>query len=77
MNVIIIRRGGLIDEAPRLVKNDKTAEAVYESLVRELSGDDEYTFFDDESMSKANSLLEPMDIYIDWFVDIKVNNYKN
>ena len=77
MNVLIIRRNGLIDDSPILVKNDTTAECVYESLVRDLTGDDEYTYFNDESLTKANNLLMSMDIQIDWFTDIEVNNYKN
>jgi hypothetical protein len=76
MNVIIIRRDGLIDDAPILVKNDYTAEVVYESLVKQFTGD-EYQYFGDESTIKANNLLEPMGIQIDWFIDIEVNNYTN
>jgi hypothetical protein len=77
MNVIIIRRNGLIDDPPILVKHDTTAEAVYQSLVRDLTGDDEYTYFNDESLTIANNLLMSMDIQIDWFIDIEINNYIN
>jgi hypothetical protein len=77
MNVFIIRRFGLIEQEPILVKNDNTAEVVYESLVRELTQDEEYTYFNDESLTKANQLLECFDLTIDWFNDIEVNNYKN
>ena len=77
MNVIIIRRNGLIEDEPILVKNNVTAEVVYEKLVRELTGDEEYNYFDDETLGKANNLLYAKDIDIDWFVDIEVNNYKN
>jgi hypothetical protein len=77
MNVIIIRRNGLIDDSPILVKDDQTAECVYESLVRDLTGDDEYLYFKDESLTIANNLLMSMDIQIDWFIDIEINNYIN
>lgn len=77
MNVIIIRRNGLIDDSPILVKHDTTAEAVYESLVKDLTGDIDYTYFGDESLTIANNLLMSMDIQIDWFIDIEINNYTN
>lgn len=77
MNVLIIRRNGLIEDSPILVKNDSTAEVVYESLVKDLTGDEDYSYFNDEHLTKANNLLESMDIQIDWFIDIEVNNYKN
>jgi hypothetical protein len=77
MNVLIIRRNGLIDDSPILVKDDTTAEAVYQSLVRDLTGDDEYTYFNDESLTIANNLLMSIDIQIDWFIDIEINNYTN
>lgn len=77
MNVIIIRKNGLIENAPILVKNDTTAEVVYEQLVRDFTEDNEYNYFNDESLTKANNLLEAKDIQIDWFVDIEVNNFKN
>jgi hypothetical protein len=76
MNVIIIRRDGLMDDAPILVKNDYTAEVVYQSLVKQFTGDD-YEYFGDESLTKANNLLESLGIQIDWFTDIEVNNYVN
>ncbi len=77
MNVLIIRRDGLIDDSPILVKNDHTSEVVYESLVQDLLGDDDFKYFGDESITKANNLLESMGIQIDWFIDIEVNNYTN
>jgi len=77
MNVIIIRRNGLIDDSPILVKDDQTAEIVYESLVKDLTGDYEYSYFNDEHLTKANNLLMSMDIQIDWFTDIEINNYTN
>ena len=77
MNVLIIRRDGLIDDSPLLVKNDHTAEVVFESLVQDLLGDDDFKYFGDESITKANNLLEPLGITIYWFVDIEVNNYIN
>jgi hypothetical protein len=77
MNVIIIRRNGLISDSPILVKNDYTAEVVYESLVEDLLGDDDCKYFGDDSITKNNHLLESMGIQIDWFVDIEVNKYIN
>lgn len=77
MNVIIIRQNGLIEHEPILVKNNSTAEAVYEQLVRDFSGDEEYDYFSDETLTEANNLLSAVDVQIDWFVDIKVNNFKN
>ena len=77
MNVLIIRRNGLIEDSPILVKDDQASECVYESLVRDLTGDDEYTYFNDESLTIANNLLMSKDIQIDWFIDIEVNNYTN
>jgi hypothetical protein len=76
MNVIIIRRDGLMDDAPILVKNDTTAEVVFESLVKQFTGDD-YQYFGDESTTRANNLLEPLGVQIDWFTDIEINNYTN
>ena len=77
MNVLIIRRNGLIDDSPILVKNNYTAEVVFESLVQDLLGDDDFKYFGDESITKANNLLANIDIQIDWFVDIEPNNYIN
>jgi len=76
MNVLIIRKDGLINDTPILVKDDTTAEVVFESLVKQFTGDD-YQYFGDESTTGANNLLEPLGIQIDWFTDIEVNNYKN
>lgn len=77
MNVIIIRRYGLIDDTPILVKNDTTAEIVFESLVNELLGSDDFRYFGDDSLNKANELLSQLEIQIDWFIDVEINTYKN
>jgi len=78
MNVILVSRDGILD-TPVLVKQNTTAEATFESIVRDLLGEDadDIDFFCDTAIDKVNNYLRPSGITISWFVDIDVNNYKN
>ena len=78
MNVILVSRNGVLD-TPILVKNDITAEAVFENLVEELLGEDadELNLFSDTAIDHLNHLLEGTGIEVSWFVDVDVNKYKN
>ncbi len=78
MNAFIIIRSGIPD-TPILVKHDITAEAVFESLVEELLGEDakEINTFSDSALDHLNNFLEADNISVHWFVDLEVNNYKN
>jgi len=78
MNVIIVIRKGVSD-TPILVKEDNTAEAVFKNISKELLGDDyeEINEMSDNMLNEVNSMLEPQNIEIEWYVDVKVNTYKN
>ena len=78
MNVILVSRDGILD-TPVLVKHNTTAEAAFESIVRDLLGEDadDIDLFCDTAIDKVNNYLKPSGITISWFVDIDVNNYKN
>jgi hypothetical protein len=78
MNVILVSRDGILD-TPVLVKHNTTAEATFESIVRELLGDDadDIDFFCDTAIDQVNNYLKSSGITITWFVDIDVNKYKN
>ena len=78
MNFFFQAEDGIRD-TPVLVKHNTTAEAAFESIVRDLLGEDadDINFFCDTAIDKVNNYLKPSGITISWFVDIDVNNYKN
>jgi hypothetical protein len=73
MNSIIVTRDGVI-EKPILVKNNMYADSLYESIVRDLLGDDFDDvvggFFDDMVYDRVNKYLEPLFMRIDYFKDL-------
>ena len=88
MNVIIVSKSGVLD-TPFLVKNDITAEATFDSILEDFVEKKILTEFDfkeiikmtfidySEKLNKANSFLNFYGIEIFWFIDVKVNKYKN
>jgi hypothetical protein len=78
MNVIIVSERGVLN-TPILVKNDITAQAVFDKIATELLGDDisEVSLHSDNAIDKVNKLLEYNGKQIHWFVDVEVNKYKN
>ena len=78
MNVIIVIRKGVSD-TPILVKHDHTAEAVFVNIAKELLEEDfeEINEMSDSMLDEVNSMLEPQNIEIEWYVDVEVNTYKN
>ncbi len=78
MNVFIITENG-IAQTPILVKNDVTAQATFDSIAENLVGDDidEIGLHFDSQVDDLNRLISHTEIKVEWFVDVKVNKYKN
>lgn len=88
MNVIIVSKSGVLD-TPFLVKNDVTAEATFDSILEDFVEKKILNEFDVEEINReasidygskltaVNRFLEFRGIEIFWFVDVKVNKYKN
>lgn len=78
MNVIIVIRKGVSD-TPILVKHDNTAEAVFKKIAEELLGDDfeEINQMSDNMLDEVNNLLKHQAIEIEWYIGVKVNEFKN
>ena len=64
---------------PILVKDDTTAEAVFEALAYDLLREDidEIDLVSDSALDKLNSYLKAENVSVHWFVDLEVNNYVN
>ncbi len=78
MNILIISRQGVLD-TPILVKNDVTAQAVFDELANDLAGEDvsEVSLHFDSQLDDLNRLISYKGIEVFWFVDVDVNKYKN
>jgi len=78
MNVIIIRRHGISD-TPILVKDNTTAQAVFDEIAEELAGEDitEISLHFDSQLNDLNDLIKHKGIEVEWFEDLEVNEYIN
>lgn len=88
MNVIIVSKSGVLD-TPFLVKNDVTAEATFDSILEDFVKNNFLNEFDVKEINRkesidyggklieANKRLKYFGIEIFWFIDVKVNKYKN
>ncbi len=78
MNVIIVTKNGVM-QTPLLVEHATAAEATFESIARELLGEDaeEVCFMDDNAIGQVNRLLSGTGASIEWFSELEVNRYTN
>jgi len=76
VNVIIVTEKGII-RTPFVTSSDEKATAFYESIAKELLGDDfndvVQGFFDDNSYDRISNYLQYVGKDIQWYIDIEVN----
>tara|TARA_R110002074_G_scaffold189465_2_gene355231 strand:+ start:2946 stop:3200 length:255 start_codon:yes stop_codon:yes gene_type:complete len=80
VDVIIVLKQGIVD-SQYVITNEITAEAQFDTLVEELTGDtrEELDLGIDygESFTELNRLLKPVGVEVIWLTQVEVNEYTN
>lgn len=78
--ILVIKDGHVVRRY--LVEDSVTAEATFDSIVEDLLDEEDleevYRYFDyGRRLTEANNLLKVDNIEIEWFVQVKINKFKN